>query len=521
VILVHPPVVKPCEPPAGIARLYGFLQQWGIKCKIWDANLEGLLNLLQTQEKSFPASPGASLDTWTRRARRNLSLHLHSLRNEAVYHDDARYKRAVGDLNRLLAQAAILQNVQLSWTHYQHSQLSPARSIDLIQAAEKPEQNLFYPFFQKKLVQILEETSSRRIGFSLNFLSQALCAFAMIGFLKKHFSEVRVILGGGLVTSWMKRPSWHNPFQGLVDFLVAGPGENFLLSLLEIQQEIPENLNTRPCMPDYDFFPLEGYVAPGIILPYSSASGCYYNRCSFCPEKAEGNPYVPIPVEEVINDLQALVAKMKPILIHFLDNAIRPSLMEKIIENPPGVPWYGFARITPHLRDADFCRALQRSGCVMLQLGLESGDQGVLDRLQKGINLEMASGVLRNLAGAGIAPYVYLLFGTPEETAIQARKTLDFTVQHGEEIRFLNLALFNLPVYSREAAELATERFYEGDLSLYTNFLHPQGWGRKRVRQFLDKEFKRHPAISPILRRDPPFFTSNHAPFFCLAQDPQ
>jgi radical SAM superfamily enzyme YgiQ (UPF0313 family) len=222
-----------------------------------------------------------------------------------------------------------------------------------------------------------------------------------------------------------------------------------------------------------------------------------------------------------MNDLQALVAKMKPILIHFLDNAIRPSLMEKIIENPPGVPWYGFARITPHLRDADFCRALQRSGCVMLQLGLESGDQGVLDRLQKGINLEMASGVLRNLAGAGIAPYVYLLFGTPEETAIQARKTLDFTVQHGEEIRFLNLALFNLPVYSREAAELATERFYEGDLSLYTNFLHPQGWGRKRVRQFLDKEFKRHPAISPILRRDPPFFTSNHAPFFCLAQDPQ
>jgi hypothetical protein len=34
------------------------------------------------------------------------------------------------------------------------------------------------------------------------------------------------------------------------------------------------------------------------------------------------------------------------------------------------------------------------------------------------------------------------------------------------------------------------------------------------IRQFLDKEFKRHPAIASILRRDPPVFTSNHAPFF-------
>jgi hypothetical protein len=36
------------------------------------------------------------------------------------------------------------------------------------------------------------------------------------------------------------------------------------------------------------------------------------------------------------------------------------------------------------------------------------------------------------------------------------------------------------------------------------------------IRQFLDKEFRRHPAIAPILRRDPPVFTSNHAPFFVV-----
>ena len=53
-----------------------------------------------------------------------------------------------------------------------------------------------------------------------------------------------------------------------------------------------------------------------------------------------------------------------------------------------GVPWYGFARIGPPLTDPDFCMALKQAGCVMLKLGIESGDQGVLDSLEKGISVE-------------------------------------------------------------------------------------------------------------------------------------
>jgi radical SAM superfamily enzyme YgiQ (UPF0313 family) len=436
------------------------------------------------------------------------------MRDRPLYHDFARYKRAVEDLNRLLSKAAIPTGVRLSLANYQHTHLSPAKSQDLLRAAEKPEQNPFYPFFKERLAGVLGETASPWIGFSLNYLSQALSTFAMIGFVKQNSSGVRVILGGGLVTSWLRRPQWQNPFAGLVDFLVAGPGEDALFSLPGMPMGSPVTCGDRPCTPDYDPFPLDQYLAPGTILPYSAGSGCYWSRCSFCPEKAEGNPYIPIPPRKVIRDLHLLAAKTKPILIHFLDNALSPGLMEKIAENPSGVPWYGFARMTSHLADEDFCRALKKSGCVMLQLGVESGDAEVLDRLQKGIQLDMVSKVLKQLSRVKIAPYVYLLFGTPAETRTAAQKTLDFTVRHSEQIRFLNLAIFNLPVHSPETPELATAGFYEGDLSLYKDFSHPKGWNRNVVRQFLDKEFKRHPAVAPLLRRDPPFFTSNHAPFF-------
>jgi hypothetical protein len=130
----------------------------------------------------------------------------------------------------------------------------------------------------------------------------------------------------------------------------------------------------------------------------------------------------------------------------------------------------------------------------------------------------MSSIVLRNLKRAGIASYVYLLFGTPAETGASAKKTLEFTVRHGDCIDFLNLAIFNMPLCGEHDPEIRTKGFYEGDLSLYTDFVHPSGWDRKHVRKFLDHEFKKHPAVSAILKNDPPAFTSNHAPFFVMAR---
>jgi len=154
----------------------------------------------------------------------------------------------------------------------------------------------------------------------------------------------------------------------------------------------------------------------------------------------------------------------------------------------------------------------------MLKLGVESGDQEVLDAMEKGIAPGLVSRALKTLKKAGISSYVYLLFGTPAESLASARRTLDFTVRHSSEIGFLNLAIFNMPVCSVEARPLEVKYFYEGDLSLYTAFSHPLGWDRKKVRRFLESEFKKHPAVSEILRRDPPLFTSNHAPFFVLPE---
>ncbi len=454
-------------------------------------------------------SPSDS-DRWTRRAYRNQARNLELVRCELGYRDLQRYRRTVSDLNRLIGKSGQSDGgVQLSLSNYRDCRLSAVRTSDLFRAAEEFEKNVFHEYFSKRISHALELYSPDVIGISLNFLSQALTAFSIIGFIRARYGKVRIVLGGSLITSWVRKPRWTNPFSGLVDQIVDGPGEQALLDLAGKNGSIHRGRYS------YDPFPMRDYFAPGPILPYSASRGCYWNRCAFCPEKAEGARYDPISIEAAVREARELCSVSKPVLMHFLDSAVSPALLSKLSETPPGVPWYGFVRVTRRLADEEFCRALKRSGCVMLKLGLESGDQGVIDSEGKGIDLAVASKALASLKKAGIGTYIYLLFGTPSESEDEARNTLEFTARHGRFIDFLNLAIFNMPLNSPDAGRLATSPHYEGDLSLYTGFSHPKGWDRAKVRRFLDMEFKRQPAIARILSNEPPFFTSNHAPFFC------
>lgn len=504
IILIHPPVSKPCEPPAGIARLAGALAAEDIPFRTIDANLEGILHLLGKTAGGTKES-----DRWTTRACRHLGDNLSALRAEGIYRNISRYRRTAGDVNRLLSLAGREAGIALSLADYNDPQLAPVRNDDLLRSAENPERNPFYPYFSARLEDVLDE-EPEFVGFSLNYLSQALTTFAMTGFIKKRNPRQKIILGGSLTTSWLTITGGDNIFRGLIEEMVAGRGEEKLLDLLGKKASPQENI------PTYENFPLSDYISPGTILPYSTAHGCYWHSCSFCPEKAEDNPYLPQPADRVTAQLKLLGEKLNPALIHLLDNALSPALLKALAHAAFGIPWYGFTRVTHHLADEDFCRALRKSGCVMLKLGIESGDQRVLDKLNKGIELSVASGVLRTLKKSGIATYVYLLFGTPPENEESAARTLDFTLAHSDCIDFLNLAVFNLPVLSTDAQSLATTDFYAGDLSLYKDFEHPADWPRAAVRKFLEKTFKRHPAIAAILGHTPPYFTSNHAPFFAL-----
>ena len=351
-LLIHPPLSKACEPPVGITRLAGALRGNNISCTLLDTNLEGQLFLLNSKVEAN--------DKWSTRALKNCNNNIEALRSSLLYKNYSRYERAINDLNKVFQLASSDHSININFANYQDDKLSPLKSDDLILAATSFDSNIFYPYFSKRIESIVEDKNPTVIGISLNYLSQALTTFAIIGFIKKYFPNIIIVLGGGLVTSWMRNLKDRNPFSGLVDHLVAGPGEEFLLKLLGTSEEAINEDGYKGH--DFEDLPLSSYLSPGLILPYASATGCYWKKCSFCPEKAEGSPYIPLLPEVVIDEIDYLKKKLQPALLHFLDDAISPALLKKLAHQPIGLKWYGFARINSLLADLDFLQTIKSFG---------------------------------------------------------------------------------------------------------------------------------------------------------------
>lgn len=500
-LLIFPPVAKPCEPPAGVALLSSALKEQGHACHVVDANIEGLLFLIQ--------SDIVPKDSWSRRALNNREQIISDLKDRSLYENMDRYHQRVYDLNRLLSISVDKKRFKISLSDYSDTELSSVNSKDLMKSALLYRENPFYRFFDEKLRPRVLETDSEHIGISLCYLNQALVSFALAGWIKDNFKGKKIILGGGLISSWMSRPDYNDPFKDLIDVTIRGEGEQPLLELLG-----DKNIRKRHYVPDYDFVKAELYLAPGKVLPFRASIGCYWSKCNFCPEKAEIRPYSSQRASKVLEDLDQIDQSYAPDYVHFIDNAMTPAFLKAMATREFRFKWYGFVRFEKEFLDPAFCRDLKKSGCNMLKLGLESGDQEVLDRMNKGTDLKQVSITLKNLSSAGILTFVYLLFGTESEDRNAAFQTLEYVKAHEAYIDYLNLAVFNLPKFSGDADHLDTQEFYHGDLSLYLNFTHPLGWDRRKVKQFLSKTFKKQVNVGSGVRKNPAFFSSNHAAFF-------
>jgi hypothetical protein len=526
VLLVHPPAVKPAEPPLGTAVLLSHLLAKGFSAAAIDANLGAYLHLLR--DDRLPAPEAAS--TRLRRAVRNAPRALSFVRSLAAVASFPRYVSAVSHLNvALSAHRGRSGSERLTLGDYSHGGLSEFLPVDLERVASGEEETLFSGYFREILLPAIEELRPGTVAISVHYRHQVLPAFELAGRIRRRLPSARVLGGGGMFGSWrnaMKSAGLRfSPF----DAVGFGPGESVLeaaaAGTLPAGERLLDGGEEVAFAPAYGFADLPSYLSPEPVLPVAASRGCYWRRCAFCPEAVSplhafrGADAPSFPA--LLRDLSRRHGVSR---FHLTDDAIPPAVLRAMVrwrEPLEGLSWHGFARFEPDLLDPGFVGELAEAGCTMLQLGLESASQGLLDRMGKGTRVADASAILANLHRAGIASYVYVMFGAPGETRRDAERTLAFLAEHAETIGFLNLSIMNLP---REAAWPGpAARHGEGDdnqgedggpLGLYRQVPDSDGWGRGPARRFLQKELLRHPSIRAIARRTPPSFTSNHAPFF-------
>jgi hypothetical protein len=510
-LLIHPPVVRPSEPPLGVAVLAGFLRSIGFEVDVLDLNIETFHALLQPDNLEPE-------DTFSRRAVKKIPHVLEEIRDPGILSDLDRYKSSVRLMERVLWLRSRARNGGcLTLTDFRHHRLSPLRSADLVQAARGGDTGCLQNVMERIVSKRVRRGRPRWIGLSVNYLSQALPAMGVAGALRKAFPDLQIAVGGSLISTWAAQISGRTALFPWIDRWISGPGEGPLSRILGKPRDPWDDLPT----PSYEGFPLNLYLSPETILPLTASRGCYWGRCRFCSEATNGTPYRRAKPQELLRTMEQLSSGSGFHWLHFTDNALPPSVLRTLSQSRPTSRWYGFARFHDALLDTGFVRRLRLAGCRMLQLGLESGAQHLLDALHKGIRLTQVAEILRTLSGEGIGTYVYVLFGLPGESDAEARQTLEFVTENASYIDYLSCAILNLP---RTADGPQVERLSFGrsrdDLSLYTDFRSPDGMDRREARRFLQKTFKRDPVIAALLRREPPAFTSSHAPlFFASAMD--
>lgn len=528
VLLIHPPATRPAGPPLGTGVLLSRLRRLGIRAEAVDANLEAYLHLLVEDRLQAAAGPGAS--TAVRRAVRHAARALSFLRSPGAAASFPRYAAAARHLNAALsAHRGEGRSERLTLGDYTHGGLSEFSPADLSRVADGRDGTVFGGYFRGDLLPRVSGLRPRCVGISVNFRHQVLPAFELAGLLRRALPGVPVVGGGGMLTSW-KRPllaagRWLPAFTRIV----FGPGEGALARIaaggVSRDEYFLHGSGEAEFLPDFGFAELRDYVSPEPVLPVAASRGCYWGRCGFCPEAvAPTHPHRTHDPAAFPELLQELSRRYSVTRFHLTDNAVPPQTLRALVAQADalrGISWHGFARFERDLLAPGFASGLAAAGCAMLQLGLESGSQRLLDRMGKGTRVSDAAETLAHLRAAGIATYVYVMLGAPGETAGDAEATLAFLERHAGNIDYLNLSILNLPREAEGEKVPGGDGTYgvsagrdDGALGLYRPVPATAGWGRPQARRFLSRRILGSPAVRGIVARTPPGFASNHAFFF-------
>lgn len=153
------------------------------------------------------------------------------------------------------------------------------------------------------------------------------------------------------------------------------------------------------------------------------ARGCPF-KCGFCFYRCTGHRKRKI--EDVMSELAVVAGKIDIICLHDLDFLAEKKwaeqLCDAIIDLGINVTWTTDVRID-QCDDVKLLKKLKSAGCVLVNLGIESGTNEILEKIHKGIRIEMIDGTLRNCQEAGIKTEVNFMIGYPWDSHASLNET--------------------------------------------------------------------------------------------------
>lgn len=318
------------------------------------------------------------------------------------------------------------------------------------------------------LDQSIRKHNPRVIGFTIPFPGNLLMALWCSQHIKSNYPDVKVVLGGGFVSTELRDLKEPKLFD-LVDFVCLDDGELPLLRLLNhivngdktlartfiLEGRAVKYVNsaTEPDFehsqvgtPSYEGLPLSDYISVcettnpmhnlwsnGRWNKMFLSHGCYWHKCAFCDVSLDYiNRYSTADAQILCDRIESIVEQTGQRGFHFVDEAAAPAVLRKLAEEllkrKLSITWWTNIRFekafTPEL-----CSLLAKSGCIAVSGGIEVASDRLLQKMQKGVTIEQLVATARAFRRAGILIHAYLMYGFPTQTAKETIDSLEIVRQ--------------------------------------------------------------------------------------------
>lgn len=529
IAFITPPLIKPAEPGLSGAAAAQWFKGRGVDALTVDASIGWYRHSLD------PVRLGAVLDrleaegsarTAFRQTVRQATSSGAALRRLETYLDRRVYSSATNHLiNALRLASASQAGFQLRVADVEVAGRRPHRSEDLAAVARGA--TPFDAYFLGELIPQLAREGVTHAALSFTFLNQAFAGFRLAFLLREHLPALQRLAGGPLLACWS---AIGTPLVSDLFHRVCPTATETELDALVIE------LGGTPCEQKGVLAPglldtsWEHYLVPVPTVPVALGRGCYWRRCTFCPDYLHP-AYRPGGRDALTAWLEEVAAHFPDgAMLHLTDSALSPVLLDRVAEviRRQHLPlhWHGFARMEARFAEPGFMHRLAEGGCTMLQWGLETAAPRLLEMMDKGVTPQQAKQVLRSSAEAGVKNHAYLLFGLPTETDLDREMTLAFVQEEAASLHDLNASLLNLP--KRSPMHEQPERYgitalsafgSDSDLSLYSDFRCGDSHPRLEARRWLSARFFKDPLVKGMLGDLNGPFKENHSCFLPRRQN--
>lgn len=179
--------------------------------------------------------------------------------------------------------------------------------------------------------------------------------------------------------------------------------------------------------------PLFSYImTPGATMVTSR--GCPF-QCSYCDRSVFKQGYRYNSPEYIYAHMAYLRSRFGVRHLNIYDDLFTlnrrriAELCSLLTEKPLGIQFNCAVRVRH--ADDDLLHMLRRAGCLMISVGIETGDADLLEVHKPGVYLEEVRDTVKRIKAAGLRVKGLFMMGLPGETEASIQKTSDFVISLG------------------------------------------------------------------------------------------